>query len=76
MNKFHNYENPMELVDFLEEVLIPDLRESGSNASADDFEDCAEHIKRLLSPPVEDLNFGLGVSDRPEDWDAADLADH
>lgn len=34
-------------IEFLTETLIPDLRLSGSDATADDFEDCVEIIRHL-----------------------------
>jgi len=40
----HSFDNIYALVTHLRETLIPDLRQSGSDATADDFEDCLEVI--------------------------------
>lgn len=50
MSTFNNFEDPKELVAYLRNRLIPDLRESGSEATADDFEDCCTHLDDLQSP--------------------------
>lgn len=42
-----NFDNIDQLVAFLTETLIPDLRDSGSDGTADDFEDCVEAIESL-----------------------------
>src|SRR5210317_6279 len=47
--------------EFLTSTLIPDLRESGSDATADDFEDCVEIIRHLQGK--EAPNF-----DKPIFW--------
>jgi len=44
---FNNFNDPTALCDYLTHTLIPDLRESGSEATAEDFEDCVAHIKAL-----------------------------
>ena len=49
MPQFNNFDSPRELVEYLRQTLVPDLRESGSDATADDFEDCAAHIEIFLS---------------------------
>lgn len=36
-----------EFVGYLEETLIPDLRRSGSEATAEDFEKCVRIIREL-----------------------------
>lgn len=41
----------LEFVEFLEDTLIPDLRASGTDATADDFERAVEIIRRLASIP-------------------------
>lgn len=41
-----NFETADQLIEFLEETLIPDLRESGSDSMADDFEECIYYIER------------------------------
>ena len=40
-----SFDTAKKLIDYLDSVLIPDLRESGSDATADDFEDCSECIR-------------------------------
>ena len=47
MQPFYNFENPAKLTSYLRETLIPDLIESGSEATAEDFADCATHIEKL-----------------------------
>jgi len=47
MPRFNNFNDPTALCDYLTHTLIPDLRESGSEATAEDFEDCVAHIKAL-----------------------------
>lgn len=37
----------LEFVAYLEETLIPDLKESGHDCTAEDFERCVDIIKRL-----------------------------
>ena len=39
-----NWAEPAHFLNYLYETLIPDLRESGKEATADDFEDAAEFI--------------------------------
>ena len=43
----NNFDTTEELVSFLNNTLIPDLRDSGSEGTADDFEDCVESIESL-----------------------------
>lgn len=46
-------EDPSSIRDYcnwLKEVLIPDLHESGMHATAEEFEDCAEIIEHFLPP--------------------------
>jgi hypothetical protein len=50
MGTFNNFDSAKELVIYLRNRLIPDLRESGSDATADDFEDCCTHLDDLQSP--------------------------
>jgi len=47
MRPFYNFENPAQLTSYLRETLIPDLIESGSEATAQDFADCATHIENM-----------------------------
>jgi hypothetical protein len=49
MSAFHNFEDPKELVIYLRNRLIPDLRESGSEATADDFEDACTHLEEFFA---------------------------
>ena len=49
-----NFDNIDQLVAFLTETLIPDLRDSGSNGTADDFEDCIEAIESLQPDTPKD----------------------
>lgn len=45
-----NFISSEEFVSYLEDTLIPDLRESGSDATADDFEEAVfwiEHEKKV-----------------------------
>jgi len=50
MRPFYNFENTEQLTSYLRNTLIPDLRDSGSDATADDFSDCATHIEQLTDP--------------------------
>jgi len=50
MRPFYNFENPAQLTSYLRATLIPDLRDSGSDATADDFSDCATHIENMSEP--------------------------
>jgi hypothetical protein len=47
--KFFTDEEIDNQVTFLKETLIPDLRDSGSDATADDFDTCVSMIEFLLS---------------------------
>ena len=42
-----NFDSPADYDDFLTDTLIPDLRESGSDALADDFEEFLYWIARV-----------------------------
>lgn len=58
-----------EFVEFLRGTLIPDLRESGTDATADDFETAATLIGRLAHyamDPRLDLPLELTIDDRAE----------
>ena len=44
----HAWETAEDFVEYLKERLIPDLRESGSEYTAQDFEDACEFIEQLL----------------------------
>lgn len=43
----------VEQCEFLEEILIPDLRKSGSDATADDFQRCVDMLNQLLGIHVQ-----------------------
>lgn len=47
MRPFYNFPDPALLTRYLRNTLIPDLIESGSDATAQDFADCATHIEQL-----------------------------
>lgn len=48
---FENHDGEMQtvesFVEYLQTTLIPDLRESGRDATADDFDDCIQIIEDL-----------------------------
>jgi hypothetical protein len=50
-----------QFIAYLEGTLIPDLRESGNDATADDFEFCLKII-RDLQEEVESLDRDIKVS--------------
>ncbi len=54
MDTFNNFDDPKELVIFLRNRLIPDLRESGSEGTADDFEDCCTHLENFFAEEVNE----------------------
>ncbi len=43
----HTRPLPGHMVSYLESFVIPDLKESGMHATAEDFEDCVRIIKDL-----------------------------
>jgi len=47
MRPFYNFPDTALLTSYLRGTLIPDLIESGSDATAQDFADCATHIEQL-----------------------------
>jgi len=47
MRPFYNFPDPALLTSYLRNTLIPDLQDSGSDATAQDFADCATHIENL-----------------------------
>lgn len=47
------WNSKFEFIEFLEHTLIPDLRESGMDATADDFKTAVDY----MSPPYERLTF-------------------
>jgi len=49
-----------EFVDYLEGSLIPDLRESGRNATADDFEVAVAFIEDI---GLDEVNYGEKTSE-------------
>lgn len=55
MPPFHNFDDATKLCDYLTNTLVPDLRESGSEATADDFEDCVAHIEHLQAEAERDV---------------------
>ena len=57
MTQFHNFNDATALCDYLENTLVPDLYESGSEATAQDFEDCVAHIRQLQRSGVNCPNF-------------------
>jgi len=68
MRPFYNFEDPAKLTSYLRNTLIPDLQESGSYATAQDFADCATHIEQLadVTPqraPPRYHSHGAVVSD-------------
>jgi hypothetical protein len=61
------FKTPAELVTFLTETLIPDLRESGTDATADDFQKCVDTICSL-EKKVKALNMRLTGRYTHEEW--------
>jgi hypothetical protein len=55
MTQFNNFADATELCSYLTRTLIPDLRESGSDATADDFADCVAHIEHLQAEADRDV---------------------
>lgn len=44
------WHSPNQLIEYLEGTLIPDLRESGLDATADDFESCVQMMRDYIPP--------------------------
>ena len=53
-----------EFVNYLRKTLIPDLRESGRDATADDFEAACEFI---LNPDLKEVNHPNWEDGEPSD---------
>ena len=71
MTTFNNFDNAAELVTYLENTLVPDLRESGMECTADDFQDCAAHIEALQAT----CRAALHLIETPGDFSDTDSAD-
>jgi hypothetical protein len=60
-----NFKRPSEFTEYLRNTLVPDLLDSGSQATAEDFEEAVEHIDQLLLA----LNrVGFRLQDVVTDW--------
>jgi len=60
-----NFKRPSDFTEYLRNTLIPDLLDSGSQATAEDFEEAVEHIDQLLLA----LNrVGFRLQDMVTDW--------
>lgn len=48
--KIWDHNKPEDFIEYLEQRLIPDLKESGMGYTAEDFETAMKHIRRLMKP--------------------------
>jgi len=71
MTQFNSFDSANELTAYLTNTLIPDLRDSGSEATADDYEDCVAHIKALQGT----CRAALHLIETPGDFSALDRSD-